>query len=427
MNRKWMRLDNAALIFPAIRSRVWVNTFRISMELTETVDPALLQQAVRDLAPRFPSLYVRLGRGLFWYFLEQVKKLPQVRPEYAFPLTHMSAAEQKRCCFRVLYHENRIAVEFFHVLTDGSGGLVYVKTLVSRYLELKYGINVTPEKGVLDYKAQPADWETEDAFQRTSGKYAMSRREETAYRLSGTREPGGERHIITGIVPTGKLLEAARACGTTVTGYLSAVMLETLAEMQACHVREARRRPVKITVPINLRKVFGTDTMRNFTLALNIGVDPRLKDYRVEDLCWEYDRQMALEMAPEKMAARVAANVNLQRLMSIRLVPLFLKNRIMRLVYNSVGEKKGCINISNLGRVDLPEEMKPFVARVDFVIGTQASYPNNCSVASYGEVTCINMIRNIRETELERRFFTRLVKRGIPVYIEEGTPDRKED
>lgn len=423
MNRKWMRLDNAALIFPAIRSSRWVNTFRLSVDLTETVDPALLQQAVEDLMPRFPSLYVRLGRGIFWYFLEQVRTVPKVRPEYAFPLTHMSAKEQRTCCFRVLYHENRIAVEFFHVLTDGSGGLVYLKTLTSRYLELKYGINVTPEKGVLDFKETPKDWELEDAFQKTSGKYAMSRKEANAYHLGGTLDASGERHIITGIVSTKRLVEEAKSCGTTVTGFLSALMLEALAEMQASHVKEKNFKPVKITVPINLRKILETDTLRNFTLALNIGVDPRLKTYTVPELCREYNSQMALEMTKEKMAARVAANVNLQRLMGIRLVPLSLKNIIMRGVYNSVGEKKGCINISNLGRVELPEEMQPYVERIDFVIGVQFSYPNNCSVASYGDVTCINMIRNIHETEIERRFFTRLVKRGIPVLIEEGTED----
>ena len=136
---------------------------------------------------------------------------------------------------------------------------------------------------------------------------------------------------------------------------------------------------------------------------------------------------MTLEMTEEKMAARVAANVNTQRLMSLRLVPLFLKDPIMRAVYRQVGEKKGCINISNLGRVELPAEMVPYVTRIDFMIGVQITYPNNCSVASYGDITCINMIRNIRETELERRFFTRLVKRGIPVLIEEGTAALKED
>ena len=109
--RPWMSLDNAALIFPATQNSRWVNTFRLSADLAETVDPALLGQAVKDLMPRFPTVYVRLGRGLFWYYLQAVEKAPDVIPEYAYPLTHMSRREQKRCCFRVLYHENRIAVE----------------------------------------------------------------------------------------------------------------------------------------------------------------------------------------------------------------------------------------------------------------------------------------------------------------------------
>ena len=79
MNR-WMRLDNAALIFPAIRNSRWVNTFRISAELTDTVDPAVLAQAVKDLKPRFPSFYVRLGTGVFWYYLQQIDEAPAPRP-----------------------------------------------------------------------------------------------------------------------------------------------------------------------------------------------------------------------------------------------------------------------------------------------------------------------------------------------------------
>ena len=37
---------------------------------------------------------------------------------------------------------------------------------------------------------------------------------------------------------------------------------------------------------------------------------------------------------------------------------------------------------------------------------------------SYGGKTYINMIRNIRESELERRFFSRLVELGVAVEIE---------
>ena len=425
MNRPWLRLDNAALIFPAVRNSRWVNTFRLSADLKDSVDPGVLQQAVEDLIPRFPSFYLRLGTGLFWYFLEEVKEVPKVRPEYAYPLTHMSVKEQRRCCFRVLYHEKRVAVEFFHVLTDGSGALVFFKNLLAQYIWLRYGEASPLEEGLVDLKEEPREIELKDAFQRCSGQYPMSRREPTAYRLKGRPDPGGIIHVITGIIKTEDLQATARTRGVTVNAFLSAVMMDTIAEIQAAHMPRHLWKPVKVTVPINLRTVFQTETFRNFSLVLNIGVDPRLKDYSLEELCREYKNQMALEAVPEKMAARIAANVLPQWAPLMRAAPLFLKKIALKMIYNRVGERKGCINISNMGRVKLPAVMESYVERLDLMIGVQYTYPNNCAVVSYGDKTCINIVRNIQETELERRFFTRLVKLGIPVRIESGEKEEE--
>ena len=146
----WMRLDNAALIFPAVRRRSWTNAFRVSATLNEPVDPATLQRAVDALLPRFPSMYVSLHRGVFWYYLQKLKKPPRVRRDGACPLIHMTGRELRKCCLRVLYYENRIAVECFHALTDGSGGLVYLKTLTAVYLSLRHGISIPAAEGVLD-------------------------------------------------------------------------------------------------------------------------------------------------------------------------------------------------------------------------------------------------------------------------------------
>ena len=416
MSRRWWRLDNAALIFPAIRRPNWINVFRQSITLRHTVDPALLQQAVEDLAPRFPSLYVRLRTGVFWYYLEEARQTPVVQPDYAYPLTHMHGRELSRCCFRVLYHNNRIAVEFFHALTDGSGGMIYLKTLAARYITLRYGAQIPATDGVLDLKQKPGPRELEDSFLRYSGKVALSRSEPTAYRLRGTLEAGGFLHLTTGVIETKRLLAAAHEYGVTVTAFLAAVMAQVIIEMQSQQHR--RTKPLKITITVNLRPLFGSRTLRNFALTVNPGVDPRLGRYSLQELCSMFSLQLALETTPQLMAARIAANVKPQQSLALRFTPLAIKNLALRLVYARVGERKGCLNISNLGRTDLPQEMLQYVERIEFIIGVQATYPNNCSVASCGNVTCINMIRNIVEPELERRFFSRLVELGVPVKIE---------
>ena len=418
MSKRWMRLDNAALIFPAIRRRRWVNVFRVSATLTDPVDPAVLQQAVTELMPRFPSMYVRLRTGVFWYYLEELCASPTVREDYAYPLTLMQEKELRTCCLRVMYFRNRIAVEFFHSLTDGTGGMVYLKTLTARYLSLRYGLEIPPEEGVLDWREAPKAEELEDSFFRHTNGVTLNDHEPNALRLKGSYVPDF-LYLTTGIVPTQALLEAAHRYGATVTVFLSAVMEETILRWQAetCPNRR-KRKPVKVTVPINLRRLYGSRTLRNFVLTLNPGVDPRMGDYNLEQLCRRMAAQLAAEGTPQQMAGRIAANVNPQRVALIRAVPLPIKNLIMGIIYSMRGESKGCINLSNLGRVSLPEPMRPYVHRMEFIIGTQRSYPNNCSVASYGEESYINMIRNIRESELERRFFSRLVELGVPVLIE---------
>ena len=418
MKKQWYRLDNAALIFPAVMRKNWNNVFRVSVTLKEQVDPGILSRAAEDLLPRFPTVYVRLKTGFFWYYLETVREAPKAEEDYAWPLTPMTRRKLKKCCIRILYYQNRIAVEFFHSVTDGTGGMVFLQNLTARYLTLKEGVRIPAQGNILDLSEAPKEEETRDCFQLCAAKASVSRAEENAYRLRGNPEEGFFRHIVTGIVPTETLLQKAHEESVTVTAWLAAVMAEAVLARQKEDPLAGRRRHIKITVPVNLRKTFGMNTLRNFTLAVNIGFDPRLGEYSHGEICRLMYHQLAAEVIPQRMAGRVATNVDLQRSLPLRLIPLPFKTLAMRLVYALSGESKGCLNISNMGVVTLPEAMVPYVGRFDFIIGVQYSYPNNCSVVSWQGKTYISMIRGIRDSELERLFFSALVKKGIPVDIE---------
>ena len=421
MRKQWYRLDNAALIFPAVMRKNWNNVFRVSVTLREKVDPEILSRAAADLLPRFPTIFVRLRTGFFWYYLETVSEAPKAEEDYAWPLTPMRRRALRKCCIRILYYHNRIAVEYFHSVTDGTGGLVFLQNLAARYLTLKEKIRIEPEGNILNPAEMPKTEETRDCFQLCGAKASISRAEETAYRLRGNPEEDQFRHIVTGIVPMDTLLDKAHEQGVTVTAYLAAVMAEAVLERQRQDPAPGRHRHIKITLPVNLRKTFGLNTMRNFTLAVNIGFDPQLGDYTHEEICKLMYHQLAAETIRQKMAGRVSTNVELQKSMPLRLIPLPVKKMAMRLVYGLSGESKGCLNISNMGVVKLPAAMAPYVERFDFVIGVQYSYPNNCSVVSWDGKTYISMIRGIRDSELERLFFSKLVELGIPVTVESNS------
>ena len=411
----WFRLDNAALIFPAVRRRDWTNAFRVSATLNAQVQPEILQQAVDMLMPRFPSFYVCLRRGMFWYYLQKLSVPPKIRQEGACPLIHMTGRELRQCCFRVLYYENRIAVECFHAVTDGSGGMVFLKTLTAAYLSLAHGLEIPAGFGVLDIHAKPTPEETEDCFTRVAGTVALSRREENALRLRGAREEDGFLHLIIASVPQEQLLALAHHYHCTVTALLCAVMLQSVLTVAKT---PQGNRWAKITVAVDLRRVLGGASLRNFALAVNVGVDPRLGSYTLEDLTRAVQSQLESQVTRQQMAARVAANVQPAQSLAIRIMPRPVKDAVMRMVYNRVGECKGSLNISNLGKSDLPECMRPYVKFLDFTIGPQATYPNNCSVVSYGGVTRINLIRSTLQPRLERDFLNRLVELGVEVTVD---------
>ena len=416
---RWMRLDNAAKIYPAAKRRNWNNFFRISATLTEPIDTGVLASALDVTARRFPSIAVRLRRGVFWYYLEEIPKTPSIQPEKSCPLAHAPFHEVRQCAFRVLVYKNRVAVEFFHALTDGTGALVFVKTLLAEYLSEKYGLSVPAEKGVLGRLEEPSPEELEDSFARYAGDVTASRAESTAYHLSGTPERDGYKNLVTMMIPAEKLRACAKEHGVSVTELLCAAMMQAIGELQAEKVPNVRhRKPVKVLIPVNLRNLFPSRSLRNFASYITPEIDPRMGDCSFSELCSLVHHKMGLENNRRTMRAKFAANVASERSPILRVMPLFIKNIAMKAVFDAVGECKSCLCLSNLGRVELPEVMVPYVQRMDFIIGVQARAPHDCGVVTWGDTVYINCIRSIQGPELEYRFYRVLHRLGLPVRVE---------
>ncbi len=416
---RWLRLDNAAKIYPAARSNTWSNVFRLSATLKEDVDCAILQNALDVTVRRFPSISARLRRGVFWYYLEELSEVPRVREEHSFPLERMSKKETSQSALRVKVYKKRIAVEFFHSLTDGNGALVFLKTLLAEYIQQKYGVYVPAENGVLGRLEEPSEEEMEDSFLKYSGDVAVSRRENTAWHLSGTPTKDGFLNLTCFKVPVADVLAMAHKYNVSLTAFLCAVMMQALLQVQAKKVPNIKKRkPVKVLIPVNLRRLFKSKSLRNFALYTTPEIDARLGDYTFEEICKVVHHHMGLEVNAKHMSKMIATNVGDEKLFIVKIMPLFIKNIVMKAVFNAVGECKSCLSLSNLGAVKLPEEMISYIDRLDFILGVQASAPHNCGVLSYGDTLYINFIRDIEESELEYEFHQVLRDMGIVPTVE---------
>ena len=213
---RWLRLDNAAKIYPAARSDSWMAVFRLSVTLAEPIDEGLLQQALERTLKRVPMFGYRLRRGLFWYYLDENRSLPQVRPDALNPCMPIQLKRNDHLLFRIRVHEARIAIELFHALADGTGAMTFLMTLAAEYLRLKHGQRIPSGGYILDCRDAPRPEEWEDSFPVYARGARRGRGEEAAYPLRGTREKGDYLRITCGRVDTAQLSMAAKRYGGTI-------------------------------------------------------------------------------------------------------------------------------------------------------------------------------------------------------------------
>ena len=415
----WFKLDNAAKIYPASHSKDWSNLFRFSATLYENVDLKTLKEALKNTIPRFPSLAARLSEGLFWYYLRPIETPPDIMAEYSYPLAYMSKKEMKTCAFRVIVYRNRIALEIFHALTDGTGGLIFLKSLVAEYLELRHNIEIPCECGVLSRKERPKHYETEDSFLKNAAPVKESRKDTNAWKIIGTPEEDSFLNITNFQLDSDAIVRLAKEKKVSVNTYLAAILMKAILTLQFDLIKNPKKyKPVKLLIPINLRPLFGSKTLRNFALYTIPELDPRLGDYSLDEIIGIVHHKVGTYATQKNMSKMIETNVSDERKILLRLVPLFIKNIVMKIVFNSVGEKKSCLSFSNIGLISLPENMMPYVEKIDFILGPQAQAPYNCSAYTYKGILNVTFTRDIKESRLETYFFRELQALGIEASVQ---------
>ncbi|MGI6297818.1 MAG: alcohol acetyltransferase [Saccharofermentanales bacterium] len=416
----WFPLDNSAKVFPAIRTTHISAAFRLSVLLTETIDPITLLQALDDILPRFPGFSMRLRSGVFWFYLERNPLLPAIYPDTRFPCRYIFRKDNRSFLFRVIYYENRISVEFFHSLTDGNGGMIFLKTLTARYLTLM-GCPIPAVSGVLPLDEKPLTEEMEDATKRYARPVSfISRRQTPAWHLKGKIEPKGRIHVISARVPLAKIKEKASGFGVSVNDLLVAAYIEAFSRLQAATERQPRK-PIVIAVPVNMRQYYPSLTLRNFFQRLFVSLNPGYRISEFEEILAIVHHSIRLQKNEKDLNARMYTNLKSEQKLALRLIPLVLKNWILRLAFRFYGDSRITSTLTNMGQVIVPTEMWPHVESFEVIMGPSRDNVINCAVVSFGQELVINFSRRIGDATIERLMLNRLVKLGIPVKVQSNS------
>jgi NRPS condensation-like uncharacterized protein len=209
--------------------------------------------------------------------------------------------------------------------------------------------------------------------------------------------------------------------GVSITVYLVAVYLYILQEISEGlngTGKYKRNKKLRVQVPVNLRNIFPSKTMRNFTLFVMPEIDLRLGHYSFDEILKSVYHQTKLETDEKLINKNISRNVGSEKKLYIRGIPLFLKSLILRLKYYSLGTSQYSGVITNLGKIELPDETGSLV---DYFIMTPPP-PNkmlkiNCGVAGFSEKLTLSFGNITQSQEFEERFLQFLEKRNISAEI----------
>ncbi|MDD3171689.1 MAG: hypothetical protein PHO86_05145 [Bacilli bacterium] len=411
---KWYRLDNAGKIFPSVSNARRSNLFRLSVNLTEEVNPTVLQEALNTTIKRFVTFNVKLKRGLFWYYLEENKETPLVVLEDPFLLEPLNHREEKGFLFRVSYYHKRISLEVFHALSDGYGGMQFLKSVTYNYL-LLMGKDVKSENMILTDMETIREEDQDSFLKNYDSSIKIDRKEQKARHFSGTFYENNWISLITGKIDESEIKNVCNKYDCSYTQFIASCVIMSVFKCK--NILDKKRAPFQIFVPVNLRRFFPSITLRNFSLYVRTKFDID-KELTFEEVVGKVKSDLLDELQKDKLHARIVANVKWERLFFMRIIPLFFKQIGFKIGYNMLGESANSFSLSNLGKVEIPSSMKKYIDEIVFSNGAGYTAPMNMGVVVYKGKVFLTFTSKIIERDLQREFFRLLSSLGLNVIIE---------
>lgn len=406
----WKKLDNAGKIFPALVSQDDSEVFRISCQLYEDVQPHLLQKALEETIGEFPSFTDTVKRGLFWYYLEDSGKMPEVHEETEPPLQPLYTKNTHGLLIDVSYYRRRINFEVFHALCDGTGALMFFRTMTTHYLCLCHNLPAQNIHLGMDFTEREKSADSfSQYYQKEQGKgrglalseFLGKNTRQRIYRFNEPKTPDLRQLVTEGEVSAALVRRAAHAYHTTITVFLTALLISAI--YSTMDPRD-QKKAVSIAIPVNLRNYFASNTVRNFFGIIHVVYDFAKQGVDFESIIASVAASFKEELTRENLEKKIASQVRLERNFGIRMIPLSVKNFAMS-ISQSVAMKRRTICLSNVGRIEMPPQVAEYVEAFDVF---NSSAQRQVCMCSYGDKMVISFSGVLAEHDVERAFFRKL-------------------
>lgn len=414
----WRSLDNAAKLFSAASSPKDTRVFRFYCELKEEVKEEILQEALNQTIQKYPVFLSVMRKGLFWHYLEKSELRPVVREEYKEACSSLYVRDKKTLLFEVTYYKKRINFEVFHALTDGTGATEFLRELVKNYLYLIHEEDLEPVE--LSNQYLTVKDQEDDSFSRYYDP-DFPRKKKKKIRAVQIKKGGKgyeELQINEASMSVKELLGIAREKKVSMSVLLTAAFICAIHEEMS---RMQEKKPVILMVPVNLRKIFPSDSMLNFFGYIEPGYQFGGGKDSFEDVLEAVKLYFQENLSKEHMAGRMNELIAIEKHKILKWAPLELKNRCIR-AGAKMAEQEVTAVLSNMSVVKMPEDYAQYIEK--FGVYTSTNRTELC-ICSFQDTLSLGFTSRYDSTNIQRNFYRILKELGASVKVAE--PDFPED
>ena len=393
-DKDWYSVDNVANVFLSSVNARDTRSLRISCTLVDNINPELLQKALDETIKVWGPYQVRIRKGFFWHYIEASDAIPVVAEESRrlCPLLYYPV-DGEDLHYQVTWYHNRINLDIFHALADGLGAVIFLNAIVFNYLKLAYPDFKGKESPYGNLTATDMTEDSYMKFYEKGGKSPKSNKK--AYHPKGKRLPHDQLQFFELHIPLDQVLPRAKEMKVSLTSYLGArLFLALLAEMAPSD----RSKPVTISMPVNLRNFFPSNSARNFFQNITI-THMYTGNETLQSLAEKYAQTLKASLNIEDIKSMTDYYTHVQQIMIVRLIPLVFKQTGLRFL-SKQNDKQVSAILSNLGQIHVPEEMKPYIeyygayCSSENIFFTVCSFKNKLVISITSPYQNVNAIKN---------------------------------
>ena len=410
----WRRLDNSAKIFPISGGKKYSTVFRLSVILKENIQPEILKQAVQITLKKYKSFQVRMKSGFFWNYFEHNPKEPIIEEEKDYPCKYINPKTNNNYLFKVTYFEKKINIDIFHSLTDGNSGTTFFREIIYTYLELCHPDILKKEERHI---RKIEEYNTEDSYMKNYDKKAKSNASsKKAYILKGKKIRLGAISTIHLLIDLEALKQEAKKNNSTITQYVTAVLIWSI--YQENYLKAKGKKPIKVCIPVNLKKYFASKTMSNFFSYITVEAEMKKDSLNTFEKILEFvKKDFAKKLVEEEIMKTMSVNVKIGNNPFVRVIPLAVKKTLVRLSYIEI-RKYTTITYSNIGRIGIIGKYKDYMEYFVMLIAPEPVEKIKCSSCTFENTMTMTFTSILDDNSIEKRFFQFLKEKGISIQIE---------